>query len=132
MHQRGQLCSDRQPEAGATEATRRRGVGLRERLEDRTVLMCRDPDARVAHREAQLDIRRHEIRVAECDRHHDLARGGELDRVLHQVDQDLSKPPGIADDQVRNVIVNVEDELEPLLVRVRDQAADQLRELASQ
>ena len=87
-------------------------------------------DSRVAHREPELDL---EIRdVDGGDREHDFAGGRELDRVLDEVEQNLPEPPRIADQLIRNVLLDIDDELQPLLVRARDHPAEQRRELIAQ
>ena len=52
-HDRDQPARDREPQPGAAEPPRGRGVGLRERLEQLRELLWRDPDPGIAHLHAQ-------------------------------------------------------------------------------
>src|SRR5205085_9666039 len=51
--QLGQLAADRKAEAGAAVLPRRGAVGLLERLEDDLLLVLRDADPGIAHREGK-------------------------------------------------------------------------------
>src|ERR1019366_8137181 len=89
-----EVARDREPEPGAAEAPVRGAVGLAEGLEDRLVLLRRDPDPGVAH--GELDA------VADAaNRERDLAGLGELEGVREQVLQDLLEPLPIGLDRGR-------------------------------
>ena len=93
-HELDEAPADGQAQAGAAEAPRGGGVGLRERLEQHVELLGRDADAGVAHLEAQ---RRPVVPlVHEPDGHRHLAALGELDGVADQVGEDLAQAPRVA------------------------------------
>ena len=111
-HQLDQLCRDRQPQAGAAVAPRRRAVGLRKCLEDRNVFVRRDAEARVGHAKVQHEaVRRVRDRL---DAHHDFAALGELHRIADQVDDDLAETQGVADQRAGQLGWNLAAQLEPL------------------
>ena len=74
---------------------RGRGVRLAERAEQAVHTVRGDADAGVAHGETELD-RRPSARGTGLDLDEDTSRGGELDRVVQEVDQDLAQPRGVA------------------------------------
>ena len=87
------------PRPGAAEPARRRTVGLAEGFEDRVLMLERDADASVGHRELQ-----HPVLVAiglapDCHEHVTLL--GELDGIADQVDEDLAQAQRIADERGR-------------------------------
>ena len=91
-HQLDELPADRQAEAGAAVAARRRAVGLRERLEQ--LRLCRRPGCRCrcrAPRSAADASRGRRRRPRPRPR---PALLGELDRVADEVDQHLPQPAG--------------------------------------
>ena len=112
-HRLDEALADRQPEAGAAEAPRRRLVGLREGGEDRPDLVGRDADAGVADadREAPRLARR------ELDLQQDMPALGELERVVDEVAQHLRQAHGIAGDLVRHLGCDRGREVEPLRLR---------------
>ena len=57
-----------------------------------------------------------------------LAVLGELDRIAHQVDDHLAQADRVADHAVGDIGVNVEDQLEPLLLRPLRQGPDRIAE----
>ena len=65
---------------------RGRGVLLLERLEDFRLLLGRDADAGVRHRETQADLSLGRWLTGVFHQHHDLAAFGELDGVAHEVE----------------------------------------------
>ena len=84
-----------QPQAGAAEASRGRGIGLLEGLKEGLLHLGRDADARVA----DLDQKRHlTVGPRRLRRHmnHDRALFGELDRIADQVEEHLLDPYRIA------------------------------------
>ena len=93
---------------------RRRTVGLAEGLEDRVLVLGRDADPGVGDGEAQ-----HAGLAAigvgpDGDEH--VALLGELDRVAHEVDQNLAEPERIADERCGNRGIDVDEQLERLLI----------------
>jgi hypothetical protein len=85
-----------QTEAGAAEVLRRRGIRLRERLEQSLPGFGRHADAAVADREGEH--RRIRCRRRARDRQRDGAGRGEFDRIAEQVAEDLVQPQGIDGD----------------------------------
>ncbi|TMA30611.1 MAG: hypothetical protein E6J87_17780 [Deltaproteobacteria bacterium] len=94
-------AADREPEAGAAEAPRRRLVGLLERFEQPPDVPRLDPHARVPHVEAQQPGR------FARDAYLDLAALGERDRVRHQVRDHLAQTARIAAQRARHVGVEL-------------------------
>ena len=115
-HQRDQAPGDREAEAAAAEAARRRTVGLGEGVEDASAVGLGQADAGVAHLEAQhggvVAIARQQAR-----REDDFAARRELDRVADEVEQHLAQPPGVAAQRRRQRGGDTHDELEALALR---------------
>ena len=96
-------AGDGQAETRAAVSPRRRPVGLRERLEDASLLApagCRCP-CRARRTAAATRLRR--VRSTSSTSTHDLAALGELDGVADQVDQDLPQRGRVADERVGHV-----------------------------
>ena len=111
-HQLGQLLRDREPQPGAAVPARGRGVGLRELLEQRLLVLGRDADARVLHRDVQQDV---VLRLRrETDPHGDLAVVGELEGIAGEIGEHLAEPTRVADEEGRHVGRRGADELQPL------------------
>ena len=93
-----QRVGDAQAKPRAAELARRRAVGLREGIETRyrVALLLRHTDARVNHRKTH-PVLRHQ-RNANRDR----SGVGKLDRVAHQVHQDLAEASRIRRDPLWN------------------------------
>ena len=114
-HQLDQPQRNRQPEARAAEAARRRAVGLGEGLEDVLLLVGGNADAGIADAEVQertagvVGIRRG------VDAQHDFALVRELDGVAEDVQEHLAQSAGVADEVGRHVGRDVVGELEPFL-----------------
>ena len=129
-HELHQLPADGEPETGAAETARGRGVRLRERHEEALLVLVRDADPRVD----DVEVERHPFGVLVQDRDpdDDLALGSELDRVGAEVHEHLTDPGGVAEEARGYVGRDVDDELDPLAVRgsrqnaahVLDHAAD--------
>ena len=116
-HALGESARDGQAQTRAAVAARRRGVGLRERLEQAVQALGLDPDAGVAHRDAQTD--RSAARRLGGDAQNDLGRcaprrrgARELDRVREQVEQDLAQPRRVAHQAARDAQAHVRDQLD--------------------
>ena len=103
-------------------------AGLDERTEDRPMLLFGDADPRIPNRELELDLRSHGRLRREGDSN--LPGIGELDRISHQVDEDLAQAKGVAADELRHSRLDAADQREPLrdrLCRLQlDDALDQL------
>ena len=84
----------------------------------RLLLVGRDADAGVAHREAEADLRRPVAgrRRRPSTRTTTSPVVGELDGVADQVEQHLPQPAGVADQGVGHVRLHVADQLQPLPV----------------
>src|SRR5262249_28269718 len=105
-HQGHQPGGDRQAEAGSAVLALRRVVLLLKGLEYLLLLLGRDADAGVTHREADALCRPRPsfdrprvvgvVRRDRLDPDDDLALLGELDRVADQVQQHLPEPAGVA------------------------------------
>ena len=109
-HQLHQAAADGEAEARAAVLPRRRGVGLRERIEQLVELRGGDADPGVAHLEAQ-----HRFGVGfgdESDRDGDLTALGELEGVAEQVGEHLAQAPRVAAQRRRNVCVHERRELQ--------------------
>src|SRR5262249_10089990 len=87
-HDLHQAAGDRQPQAGASEAAARRGIGLRERLGEGVDLGLSPADAGV--RGGKVQERPWPVACARVDAQLDLSAFRELDRVVDQVEQYLS------------------------------------------
>ena len=79
------------------------------------LLVGRDADAGVAHREAQAHLLQRGF-AGDFHAHDHLALFGELDGVADQVEQHLPQPAGVADQGVGHVRLHVANQLQPLLV----------------
>ena len=122
-HQVTERARDREPEAGTPEAARRHRFGLFEDVEDGIEPMCRDPDASVAHGDAQwLSIRLH------LDDDGDHATLGELERVPDEVDEHLlhARRVGVnGSDRIGNVRTQRNGAVAGLPLELRECLADQ-------
>ena len=83
-----QAFADGQSEAGAAESPAGRRIGLHEGAEDRSDLVGRHADAGIDHVDLQDGFPVFLLAEAGHDAH--LAAGGELQRVAHQVDENLA------------------------------------------
>ena len=116
-HQGDELPADRQPESGAAEAARGRGLGLGEGLEQACLVLRADADAVVRYLQPQgflpdvLDAQR-DTAVRQRFRR-------ELDGIAEQVVQDLAQPHRIADDLERQGRRDVEVEHDVVVMRHR-------------
>ena len=128
-HERGELAADREPQARAAEAARGRAVFLHEGVEDRRLVLRQDAGAGVDHVDDQRHVRLGRIHAARADQH--VAAGGELERVRHQVHEDLADAQLVALGPAMQVRIDVEQQLDALLVRaLREQVDDFLDHLA--
>ena len=119
VHQFDQLLADRGAQAGAAEAARHRGVGLRERFEDRLQAPGRDADAGVGHPQAQLALER-------VGMHGDAAPFGELDRIVEQVGEHLAHAQFVAAQAGRQVGVVLDVHVQALGARIGAQGRREL------
>ena len=113
VHQVDQVAADRQAEAGAAEAPRRRAVGLRERREQALSGLVRNADAGVANADVQAP------RVVHADGDDDLAAFGELDGVGQQVGQHLAQAVRIAAHGGGQAVVDAAGQFELLRMGAR-------------
>ena len=117
-HALDDAARDGEAQAGAAELPRRAAVGLLELVEDAGLLLRRDADAGVAHLE-------HDLAGAGpgLDDDADAAGLGELDGVAGEIEQHLAQPRGVADDALRQPLVDVGGDLEALGLGARARAA---------
>ena len=115
----GVLVTFSAPPNGQAEARaaafRGRARDLDERVEDARLIVGRDADAGVAHREVQLHLARLGLVAVECahlDGHRAALR--ELQRVGDQIEEHLAQAYRVADEQLRHGVVDA---------RVQDQVA---------
>ncbi len=102
VHHTNEFRRNSKSQAGPTESSRRRHVRLFEHVEDHLLFVLWDPNARVGHREVQPDaVFRLQLALYG---EHDLPLLGELDRVAHQIDDDLAQTPRIADNHSRHIL----------------------------
>jgi hypothetical protein len=95
------------------------------------VLVGRDADPRVAHREPQHDRGAGAARQFfpdRCDLDGYLALLGELDGVAHQVDEDLAEPPGVAHQGVGHVRGDAAGQPQALLAGAHGQRVQRVRQ----
>ena len=120
-HQGDELPTDSQPEAGASEATRGRCVGLGEPLEQTFQRGGIHPDPGVPEGERDHDL--FGVGIDDADVNTDLTLRGELHRVAEEVDEHLSQAHGISPYDRRKCRVDRADQLDAFLLRVhRDEA----------
>ena len=128
-HERGELAADREAQARAAEAARGRAVFLHERVEDRRLVLGQDAGAGVDDVDDQRDVGLGRIHAARAHQH--VAAGGELERVRHQVHEDLADAQLVAPGPAMQVGIDVEQQLDAFLVRaLREQVDDFLDHLA--
>ncbi len=104
-----QLAGDRQAQARAAITSVGGAIGLAERLEDRRLLLRRDADAGVAHREGQ------HAAIARLDAQGDRALLGELEGVGQQVLEDLLQALAVGEQGGRQVVGQFDAEAQGLL-----------------
>ena len=100
-HHFTKLLGNRQSEPCTAIPPGRRAVGLRERIENMTLLVSRDANPGVG--DCERNNRRIHIRFDGLDAKADLALFSELKCVSDQICQNLLQPPGIADEPGRQV-----------------------------
>ena len=100
IHGQHEAAHDVQAEARAAEAARRRGVGLRERLEDAFQAVGRDADAAVLHGAVRQEAL---LAALEMQLGMDVALRGELDGVADEVGQHPPELHRVAEHRVRAV-----------------------------
>ena len=127
-HEPDELLRDGQAEARSPVAPRHGHVRLREFVEYGPELLRRDPDAGVAHAEA--DPGTSPVFRSARNRHHHLARFRELDGVPDEVGEDLAHPSRVAAHDPRCFGGHVGQQLEVLLARpYREEARGRVHEL---
>jgi hypothetical protein len=114
------------PRAGAAVLARGRGVLLLEGPEDRSLLVRRNADAGVAHGKAQPYLPLGCGVAGGFHAHDHFPFVGELDRVAHQVEQDLPQPSRVPDERVGHLRLHVGDQLQPFLVGPHGQGTERV------
>jgi hypothetical protein len=115
---------DRKPQPGAQECARRAAVGLLELVKDSLLLIGRNANAGVAHRD--------DDRIglgAALDHDRNPALVGELDGVAGEIEQHLAQACGVAHDLPRQVVGDIGGHRQVLRLRAR---RDQLHGLLDQ
>ena len=121
-----QLLCNRQSQPAPPKFASRGAIGLREGFQDGLVLLDRDADPGVAHRQVQeegLSARRGPaaIRLGAFHLDHHLPVHSELDGIADQIDQDLAQAAGIAQHAVGDLGVHLGAHGHPLVVRLHGQ-----------
>src|SRR5262249_14675467 len=123
-HQRYQLMGNRQAETSAPVLACRRAIGLGKSVEDDPLLVGRNTDARitdctvqgdrwlVGSRPGWLCL----LRLIPPDFDDDFALRGELDRITHEIYQDLAPSHDIAYQEIRDIGLDRVDQFETLLM----------------
>src|SRR5260370_10231885 len=104
-HQLHQARADRKAKSGASVFSRGGPIGLAEGFEDQLLLFGRDPNAGIAHGEAESAGGRIACVASNVNRH--FASLCEFDGVADQVQQDLAQPVRISDQAIRHSSVYV-------------------------
>ncbi len=120
----GDLPADRETEPGAAVLPARAAISLLERLENDLLLVLRDADAGIGHREGQHRARGVERLVVDAplgdgrlrDREADAPRLRELERVREEVPEDLTEPHLVGTDRIRHTRRDLDVELQVLVV----------------
>ena len=113
-HKLDQSSGDGQPQASTAVLARRRAIGLRERLEDSLLLLCRNPNARIGDGEVEADL---VLRLRRrLSAHHHLTLLGELDGIPHHISQDLAQASHITHQGIRNLWEHIAPQFQPFLV----------------
>src|SRR5690606_38496140 len=129
-HQLDEAPHDRQSQPGSSEVARRRGIRLREGLEERREYRGRDANACVAHVETDEQAA---LPFASDGEHRiDPPDLRELDRVAEQVQHALADAVRVAPEGVWNVTLHVQLELQSFGARLRHHDRYGLADDASQ
>ncbi len=107
-----QLAGNRQPQAGATVTAIGRAVGLAKRLEHHRLLVQRNADTRIAHREGDLPA----VVAPNAQPHRTLF--GELERVGQEVAQDLLDALTVGEQAGRRLVVDLHVEMQRFFLRL--------------
>ena len=129
-HQLGQLAADGQPQARAAEAARQCRIDLLKGLKDPGQLRVRDANARIADRELQVHLAVRARRDASPQDH--LTPLRELQCVADQVHDHLAQSPGVADEDLGNIRMNVAGDFEIGVARAMGQAAQGVAQALAQ
>ena len=111
-HHFDQLLGDRETEAGAAIFAGYLAIGLREGGKNRFLVFRRNPDTRVVDRDFEAVIGFPFGLRATREGKADCAVLGEFDGVAQQVDQDLTQPHRIAEDEARCIRTQVAGEFQ--------------------
>ena len=122
-HEFDQLFADGEAEAGAAELARGGGVGLGEFVEQQMLFVLGDAEAGVGDGEFDLRLDRRPGQATDFDQH--MARRGELDGVVREVEQDLAEADAVGDDARRRAGGDADQKFNLLLARLgREQVGD--------
>lgn len=116
-HEFRELFADGEPQPGAAVLSRGRVVGLAEGLEQAPLCLRGQPDAGVLdfepHRGLGVSV------VHERYRDHDFALLRKLERIRHQIEQDLAEASRITPESGRDVRMHEAGEVQPFAERAR-------------
>src|SRR5262249_12689648 len=130
VHELDKLFGNGKSQAGTAVFARRGRVRLFERFEHSCLLFLGDADAGIGDRESQHDVTGGERLGA--DVHDGFARGGKLDGVAHQVDNDLPEAARVAEQVIGNIRPNVTGDFQAFGVASKCQGLHAIAEIVTQ
>ncbi len=110
-----QLLGDHQPQARSAVTTGNARIGLAESLEQTRLIALRNTNAGIPDLHFNLDFVITERPF--FDQNVDVAALGELNRVAHQIGNDLLQAQRVANDVIRHIIFNIERQFQTLIMR---------------
>ena len=110
-HEMNQLGRYGEAQAGTAEAAARRTIRLRERLKNCLVPLFRYAAAAVFYRDVYVEL----FRL--FDQHLNPPQLRKLDRVVHQVGNDLADSARVSNHAVRQARIHCEQKIETFLAR---------------
>ena len=125
-----QLLGDHQTQARSAVPTGNARIGLAERLEQTRLIALRNADAGIPDLNFNLDFIITERPF--FDQNVDVAALGELNRVAHQIGDDLLQAQRVANDVIRYVIFDIERQFQPLIMRGVGEKRDHVIQCAAQ
>src|SRR5579871_4617463 len=129
-HQFHKTGRNGETESGAAVAARHTAVSLSKFFKNDEVLFRRDADAGIGNSEMENEF----PLAADLSLHpqHNFSPLSELDCIAHKIHEDLTDTPGIADDPLRNVRLDVAGEFEGFFMRAQRLPSQRLIDQLSQ
>src|SRR5690606_4672627 len=123
-HQFDQLATDGQPESGAAKTARGGAIRLHERHEQTRYLLFGETNAVIvqAHHQQILNV----IAPVSAEAAPPAAAIGELERIIGEIQQYLTQPLAITQQDIGQVIGDFQLQPQALLLRFRLQQADHI------